>query len=82
MGTITILAQTAAGTVSKAFPISDANIARLADFAKGTIGPAGAVPLTNAQALERWMKWALEMSKAHVVEHERRATALPDFGIE
>ena len=82
MGTITMSAQTAAGTVTKAFPVTDANILRIAEFAKATIGPSGPTPITNAEAIERWMKWALEMTRAHVVEHEKRAAVVPDLGIE
>lgn len=79
---ITISAQTSAGTVSKTFPLTDANILRIAEFAKATIGPGGVVQPTNAQALERWMKWALEITRAHVVEHEKRTAVIPDLGIE
>lgn len=82
MGQITISAQTSAGTVTKAFPVTDAKILRIAEFARATIGPAGAVPLSNAEAIERWMKRALEMTRAHVVEHEKRTTVVPDLGIE
>ena len=81
MGTITMSAQTSAGTVTRAFPVTDANIQRIADWAKATAIPPGTT-LTNAQALDRWMKWAMEMTRAHVVQHEQAIAAVPAFGIE
>lgn len=83
MGTITISAQTSAGTVSRAFPVTDANILRLADWVKETVAAQpGAAPLTNAQALDRWARWIMETTRDRVLIHERNKAALADFGIE
>lgn len=81
MGTITITVEAgAAGTTAKAFTVTNANIARLADFGKALYLVPGEPPATtNAEGLERWMRWAMEMSKVHLLANERSKAAIADF---
>lgn len=59
---------------------TNANLGRLATWMKETVGSGSdGTPLTNEQAFQRWMQWTLDMSKAHMIEHERRKQAVPDF---
>lgn len=84
MGSITISVTTGSTTREKTFTISDANIGRLAAWAKVSLSRPGddpATPITNAQALERWAEWVMELSRGQVVSDERQRTAVPDFGV-
>lgn len=82
MGTITITIDAGAvGAATKTFTIPNAALARFADFARKIGQPGQGGPLTNAQALEKWADWALQMSKAHIMDTERREATIPDLPI-
>ena len=76
MGTITMTIDAGtAGTATKTFTVTNTNLGRLADFAK----TMGSPEMTNQQALERWMRWVMDMTKDHIMARERQTMAVPDF---
>lgn len=78
MPTITITVDAGTTTATKTFTLTAAAVGRLAGWGKSVGGDPA---MTNPQALERWAQWAMDMTKAHLVENERRKQAIPDFDV-
>lgn len=80
MGSITITVDAGAGgTATRTFTVSNANLLRLVTWIKA-ISPNGGA-LTNPQAMERWMQWIIDQSRAQVLDDERRKRSIPDFDV-
>lgn len=85
MGTVTITVDAgAAGTATRTFTVTNANLGRLAEFGKRRLrgmGPPLDPAPTNAEGLEAWAKWAMQMTRDHVVGEERQQATVADFGV-
>jgi hypothetical protein len=74
---ITLTISNAAGTInrSRTFPISDADILRIANAFKNPLPSAAgpSTPLTNNQALDAWLAWTMDNTKAFVLASEQES---------
>lgn len=74
---ITFSVANAGGTVnrSRTYAISDADITRIANAFKTIAGTPGAPPqtLTTAQALDAWVSWLMDQTKARVLTFEQES---------
>jgi hypothetical protein len=75
MGSISfqVIGDASVGTRAKTFAVPDSDINRLVAYLKADN------ELTTPQALLKWAELMMQLTRERVLEHERRAQAIPPF---